>query len=166
METVTERKRGIPYAYVFTTDGTPVLPAEIADALTARGFVPGFTDPEGTSAPLSETGLAEARFTIDGPGFRAISLSSSRGEGCHIAVQRASAEELPDEYLLRRAVPKPKLVYVLDAGGPGNSDRNLCENIAEALMARTNGAVVIGGLGVKGNKPVVHTTNWLGTIRR
>lgn len=165
MEIPSERKRGIPYAHVFTTQSNPVLPADLADALTARGFVPGFTDTESASAPLSEAGLAEARFIVGEPGFRVLSLSSSRGFGCRITVQPATAEDLPDDYQARRAVPKPRLVYVLEAGGPGNSDRNLCENIAEALMVLTNGVVEIGGLGVKGNRPVVHATRWLGTVR-
>jgi hypothetical protein len=41
----------------------------------------------------------------------------------------------------------------VDAGGPGNSDRALCENIAETIMLLTGGLVEIGGLGVKGNRP-------------
>jgi hypothetical protein len=161
-----ERPRGVPYARIFTTRAAPVLPSELADALTDRGFVPGFTDPEGAGAPLSEAGLGEARFTPGEPGFRVISLSSSRGFGCQIAVEEATAADLPDDPVARRAVPRPRLVYVLEGGGPGNSDRNLCENLAEALMLMTNGVVWIGGLGVKGNRPVVHATSWLGTIKR
>jgi hypothetical protein len=163
--TTTERPRGIPYAHVFTNRGEPVLPADLADALTDRGFIPGFSDPDGEHAPLAEAGLAEARFTPGEAGFRIISLSSGKGRGCVVKVQAATADDLPDDYLARRAVPKPRLVYLLDAGGPGNSDRNLCENLAEALMMLTNGVVEIGGLGVKGNKPVLHTTRWLGTVR-
>ena len=162
---IPERPRGVAYARVFTTHAAPALPADLADALTARGFVPGFTDPDGKTAPLSEAGLADARFVPDAPGFRVISLSSSRGFGCRVAVETASAADLPDNYQARRAVSKPRLVYRLEAGGPGNSDRNLAENIAEALMTLTNGAVEIGGLGVKGNRPVVHTTRWLGALR-
>ena len=160
-----ERPRGVPYARVFTTNATPVLPADLADALTARGFVPGFTDPDGATAPLSEAGLADARFAPDAPGFRVLSLSSSKGFGCRVTLRAATAADLPDDYQARRAVPKPRLVYLLDAGGPGNSDRNLTENIAEALMILSNGVVEIGGLGVKGNRPVVHTTRWLGSVR-
>ena len=161
-----ERPRGIAYARVFTTRTEPVLPADLADALTDRGFVPGFTDPEGAGAPLSEAGLADARFEVGAPGFRVISLSSSRGFGCRVAARAATADDLPDDPVARRAVPRPRLVYLLDAGGPGNSDRNLCENLAEALMLLTNGAVEIGGLGVKGNRPVVYATSWLGTVKR
>lgn len=164
MEAV-ERKRGVPYARVWTMQGTPVAPADLDDALTGRGFLPGFTNPDGTSAPLSEVGLAEARFVVGEPGFRVVSLSSSRGNGCEVAVQTATVDDLPDDYQARRAVPKPRLVYVLEAGGPGNSDRNLCENLAEVLMVLANGAVEIGGLGVKGNRPVLRTTRWLGTVK-
>lgn len=165
METNTERARGVPYARIFTTQAEPILPADLTDALTARGFVPGIADAEANRPALAEAGLAEARFTLGASGYRVISLSSSKGFGCRVAVQAASADDLPDDYLARRAVPRPRLCYTLEAGGPGNSDRNLCENLAEALMVLTNGVVEIGGLGVKGNRPVLHATRWLGTIR-
>ncbi len=165
METTTERKRGVPYARIWTTQRETLPLAEIADALTARGFVPGFTDPEGTTAPLSEVGLAEAQFTAGEPGYRAINLASTKGGGCRIFVREATPEDGPEDYLAKRAVPRPRLVYFIEAEGPSNSDRNLSENLAEALMALTNGAVEIGGLGTKGNRPVIHTNRWLGTIR-
>ena len=165
MEITTERKRGVPYARVWTARRETLFLAEIADALTARGFVPGFTNPEGTSAPLSEVGLAEVRLAAGEPGYRVISLASSKGGGCRIAVREATPEDGPEDYLARRAVPKPRLIYLLEAGGPSNSDRHLSEHLAEVLMVLANGAVEIGGLGTKGNKPVVHTNNWLGTIR-
>ena len=162
---VGERPRGVPYARIFTTQTTPVLPADLADALTARGFLPGFSDPDGAAAPLSEAGLADARFEVDGPGFRVINLSSSRGGGCRVTVRPATPADQPDDVWMRRAVPRPRLMYLLDAAGPSNSDRNLTENMAEALMVLTNGAVEIGGLGVKGNRPVVHTSRWVGSIK-
>jgi hypothetical protein len=56
-------------------------------------------------------------------------------------------------------------MYHLEAAGPSNSDRNLTEGLAETLMILTNGAVEIGGLGTKGNRPVVHTSRWLGAVR-
>lgn len=158
--------RGVPFARVFTGQSTLVLPADLADALTGRGFVPGFTDPEGKNAALHEAGLAEARFEEGGEGFRIVSLSSSRGNGCRVMVRASKANELPDDYLARRAVPKPRMVYLLLAGGPGNSDRNLCENIAEALMILTNGLAEVGGRGPKGgNRPQLHDSFWLGSIR-
>ncbi len=158
--------RGVSFARVFTGRATPVLPADLADALTGRGFVPGFTDPEGTEAALQEAGLADARFEIGGAGFRVVSLSSSRGNGCRIAAREAALDELPDDFLARRAVPKPRLVYLLMAGGPGNSDRNLCENIAESLMILTDGLAEIGGRGARGgNRPELHDSFWLGSLR-
>lgn len=158
--------RGVPFARVFTGQSAPVLPADLADSLTGRGFVPGFTDPEGKNAALQEAGLAEARFAIGGEGFRIVSLSSSRGNGCKIMVRETTLSELPDDHLASRAVPKPRLVYLIMAGGPGNSDRNLCENIAESLMILTNGLAEIGGRGSKGgNRPTLHDSFWLGSIR-
>ena len=157
--------RGVPFARVFTAQSTPVLPADLADTLTGRGFIPGFADPQGKTAPMQETGLADAIFTMGDDGYRIISLSSSRGNGCRIAVREASVNELPDDYLARRAVPKPKLVYLLLAGGPSNSDRNLCENIAESLMLLTSGLVEIGGRGAKsGNRPELYDSFWLGAV--
>ena len=102
--------RGVPFARVFTGRAEPVLPADLADALFGRGFVPGFTDPGGTTAALQEAGLAEARFTLGAEGYRVVSLSSSRGNGCLVMVRETLPGELPDDYLARRAVPKPKTV--------------------------------------------------------
>ena len=158
--------RGVSFARVFTGRSTPILPADLADALTGRGFVPGFTDPEGKNAAWQEAGLADARFTLGGEGYRVVSLSSSRGDGCKIMVRETTVDELPDDYLARRAVPKPRLVYLVMAGGPGNSDRNLCENIAESLMILTDGLAEIGGRGPKGgNRPELHNSFWLGSLR-
>jgi hypothetical protein len=160
-------KRGVPYARVFTAQSEPILPAVLADALEGRGFVPGFTDPAGETPALQDAGLADARFTVGGEGYRIVSLSSSRGEGCQIMVRATSADQLPDDYLARRTVPKPKLVYLLRGGGLSNSDRNLAENIAEALLLLTNGLVEIGGRGVKGgNRTTLYDSFWLGSIRR
>jgi len=158
--------RGVPYARIFTAQGTPVLPADLADALTGRGFVPGFTDPAGKTAPLHEAGLADARLVAGEEGYRIISLSSSRGNGCRIAVRETQTADLPDDYMARRTVPRPKLVYLLLAGGPGNSDRNLCENIAEALLLMTSGLVEIAGRGVRGgNRSTLYNSFWLGSMR-
>ncbi|MBC7805393.1 MAG: hypothetical protein H7145_04510 [Akkermansiaceae bacterium] len=158
--------RGVSFARIFTGQSSLVLPADLADALTGRGFVPGFTDPEGKNAAWQEAGLADVRFTLGGEGYRIVSLSSSRGNGCKITVRVTTAEELPDDYLARRAVPKPRCVYLVLAGGPGNSDRNLCENIAESLMILTDGLAEIGGRGPKGgNRPELHDSFWLGSLR-
>lgn len=78
---VTYVGRNIPYARVWTMQKEVVQPADILDALYARGFMPGLTDVEGKTAPLNEAGLADARFTIGGEGFRIVSLSSSKGGG-------------------------------------------------------------------------------------
>ena len=158
--------RGVSFARVFTGQATLILPADLADALFGRGFVPGFTDPDGRTAALQEAGLADARFVSGGEGYRVVSLSSSRGNGCTVMVRETLPDELPDDYLARRAVPKPRLVYLIKAGGPGNSDRNLCENIAESLMILTNGLAEIGGRGARGgNKAELHDSFWLGSLR-
>jgi hypothetical protein len=127
--------------------------------------MPGFTDPDGAAATVTEAGLADARFELGGAGYRIVSLTSGRGNGCLVAVRAATDVDLPDDYVARRAVPHPHLVYAVEAGGPSNSDRNLCENIAEALLLMTGGLVQIGGLGTKGNKPVLYTSSWVGTIK-
>ncbi|GAB4461544.1 MAG: hypothetical protein OHK0029_26960 [Armatimonadaceae bacterium] len=157
--------RNVGYARVFTAQASPVSPVEVYDALYSRGFLPGFTDPAGEDTPLADAGLAEAEFTVGGEGYRILSMTSSRGSGCLIRVERCSDEDLPDDYLVRRAVHKPKLQYRIQAGGPSNSDRNLCENLAEALMLMTSGVVEIGGLGTKGNRPRVYNSSWVGSIK-
>jgi hypothetical protein len=160
-----ERPRNMAYALIWTAQSEPVHPATLYDALYGRGFLPGFTDPAATIAPMADAGLADARFEVGGEGYRILSMTSSKGEGCRISVHAATVESLPDDYLARRAVPRPRLVYVVESGGPSNSDRNLCENMAEALMMMTNGVVLLGGLGTKGNKPLLHTSSWLGEIK-
>jgi hypothetical protein len=156
--------RNVAYARVYTGQAEPVTPSQLYDALYGRGFLPGFTDPDADAAPLADAGMADLVFAPGEPGFRVLSMTSSRGNGCRVWVEEAAAEDLPDEYLLRRAVPRPRLVYGITAGGPSNSDRNLAENIAEALLFLASGAVLIGGLGTKGNKPRVYTSGWVGEI--
>lgn len=159
------RPRGVAYARVFTGQRVPITPSELYDALYGRGFLPGFTDPETKIPPMADAGLADAEFKIGGDAYRVLSLTSSKGNGCTIRVDACTAADLPDEYLARRAVPRPNLVYIIEASGPSHSDRNLCENIAESLLLATNGVVMIGGLGVKGNRPKIYTTSWIGTIK-
>ncbi len=160
---MTELPRGVAIAYVWTHVTTPLTPAELADFLSERGFVPGVTDESGTIH--ADTGLAEARFVVDGPAWGFLSLSSSKGNGCTVTALSADAEPMPDDYVLKRAVRKPRLVYQVIAGGPSNSDRNLCENLAEALLVAQNGAVAIAGRGVKGNRPAYYTNPWIGEIK-
>ena len=157
--------RGVPIARVWTAQREPLLPADLSDLLYGRGFMPAFTDPEGTKAALADAGLADARFGLEDDGYRVINLTSSKGGGCRVWVRASNKEDLPNDYIARRTVPSPRLVYHLEAGGPGNSDRNLCENIAETLMIETNGLVEIAGLGVKGNRPALRHTAWLGAIK-
>jgi hypothetical protein len=165
VSTEENRPRGVAYARVFTGQREPIHPADLSEALYGRGFLPGFTDPEAKTPPLADAGLADARFTPGSEGYRILSMTSSRGNGCTIRVDDCTEADLPDEYLARRAVPRPRLVYLIEAGGLSHSDRNLCENMAEALMLQTNGLVVIGGLGVKGNRPRLYTTSWIGSIK-
>lgn len=157
-------KRNVAYARVFTAQANPITPTDLYDALYGRGFLPGFTDTENTQAPLADAGLADLTFTPGEPGYRILSMTSSRGNGCRVWVENATADDLPDEYLARRAVARPRLVYHIAAGGPSNSDRNLAENIAESLMLLISGVVEIGGLGTKGNRPRIYTSGWVGEI--
>lgn len=160
-----DRPRNLAYARVWTAQTEPVLPADLYDALYGRGFMPGFADPEYTKAPLADAGLADARFVPGEDGYRVISLTSSRGNGCRISVETSDGSDLPDDPIARRNVPRPRLVYILVSGGPSNSDRGLCENIAESLMLMTNGVVEIGGLGTKGNRPNLYSSAWLNAIK-
>jgi hypothetical protein len=165
LSTSSERPRGVAYARIWTTSSEVITPGDIADALYGRGFMPGLTDLEATRPALSEAGLADAEFIVGEDGWRFVSLSSSRGSGCKVTVRTVENDELPDDYLARRTVHNPRLVYSVDAGGPGNSDRALCENIAETIMLLTSGLVEIGGLGVKGNRPALHNRSWIGKIK-
>ncbi len=159
------RPRGVAYARVWTAQSEPLTPAQITDELYGRGFAPGVTDENATRPALADAGLADARFIVGGEGFRFLNLSSSKGNGCVVTVATATAADLPDDYLSRRTVPHPKLVYRLEAGGPSNSDRNLCENLAETLFLLAEGLVEIGGLGTKGNRPNIYHRTWLGKIK-
>lgn len=161
----TERPRNIAYAHVWTAQREPIGVAVLMDELYGRGFLPGVTDIAGEQPPLTDAGLADARFTVDGEGLRVISQQSSKGRGCVVSIRTSSAADLPDDYLARRAVPRPRLCYTIEAGGPSHTDRNLCENIAEALMLMTDGVVEIGGLGTKGNRPTLHKSTWIGKLR-
>ncbi|MBC8101070.1 MAG: hypothetical protein H7Z41_00600 [Cytophagales bacterium] len=159
------RPRGVAFARVWTTNREPISPVDVIDALYARGFTPGVTNLEASLPALSEVGLADAHFAVSEGGWRFVSLSSSRGSGCAVTVRPADEHDLPDDYLARRAVHNPRLVYVLEAGGPSNSDRALTENIAESIMLLSSGLVEIGGLGVKGNRPALHNRSWIGKIK-
>ncbi len=160
---MTELPRGVAIAHIWTPAAEPLTPAELLDCLTERGFVPGVADETGTIH--AETGLAEARFVVEGAAWHFFSLSSSKGNGCTVTALLPESMPLPDDYLLKRAVRRPKLVYQVVAGGPSNSDRNLCENLAEALLVAQNGAVQIAGRGTKGNKPTNYTNPWIGEIK-
>lgn len=160
---MTELPRGVAFARVWTHEPVPTTPALLADLLTERGFVPGVADAEGTIH--AETGLAQAQFTLGGEPWRFFSLSSSKGAGCTVQIASPETEPMPDDYVAKRAVRHPRLVYIILAGGPSNSDRNLCENLAEAILVELNGAVEIAGRGTKGNKPSVYTSPWIGDIK-
>jgi hypothetical protein len=161
----TERPRNIAYARVWTAQSEPITPVQLYDALYGRGFMPGFTDPAYSAAPLTEVGLDSLTFTAGGESHRLISLTSGKGNGCLVTVDTCDASDLPDHYIARRTVPRPKLVYIVQAGGQSNNDRVLCENIAEVLLLMTGGLVEIGGLGTKGNRPNLYHSSWLNTIK-
>lgn len=158
-----ELARGVAFARVWTHEPSPMTPAALADLLFERGFIPGVADHAGTIH--ADTGLAEAQFVVGGPAWRFYSLSSSKGEGCTVQAVSPESEPMIEDYVARRAVRHPRLVYIVLAGGPSNSDRNLCENIAETLLVELNGAVEIAGRGTKGNKPTVYTRPWIGDIK-
>lgn len=157
--------RGVARARCWTSRREPILPADLSDSLYSRGFMPGFSDPEGKNAALADAGLADATFDTESDGYRIINLTSSRGLGCRVWVRETDKTDLPDDYIARRSVPNPRLVYYVEAGGPSNSDRNLCENVAEALLVINGGLVEIAGLGTKGNRPTLRHTTWIGEIK-
>jgi hypothetical protein len=159
-----EYPRNVAYARVWTSRAEPVGVAALSDELYARGFMPGVTDPAGTAPMRNGAGLADARFEIGGEGFRFVSLSSAKGQGCVVTVKASDATELPDDRIAKRTVPRPKLCYTVQAGGPAHSDRNLCENLAEALLLMTGGLVELGGLGTKGNRPNLYKSRWVGDV--
>ena len=161
----TERPRNVAYARVWTAQSEPITPVQLYDALYSRGFMPGFTDPGNTFAPLADAGLDALTFTIGGEGHRVVSLTSGKGNGCLVTVDTSDISDLPDDYMARRTVPRPKLVYLVQAGGQSNNDRSLCEHIAEVLLLLTGGLVEIGGLGTKGNRPNLHNSSWLSKIK-
>jgi hypothetical protein len=158
--------RNTAYARVWTVHTEIVTPAQLADALFERGFVPGVVVEDG-AAPLSDAGLAEVRFEPGAAPLRFLSLSSSRGDGCRVSAARLpdGGDPLPDVPLARANVRHPAVFYRVDANGPSNSDRSLCENLAEVLLDLTNGVVEVGGRGPRGNKPVLYARRWLGGIK-
>jgi hypothetical protein len=160
-----EETRNVAYARVWTGDTKPVEVVTLCDALADRGFIPGVTDAQSVHTPTSETGWGDYALTLGGDALRFVSLSSSRGNGATVRLVPIAEEPMPDDRILQRAVRHPQMVYLIEAGGPSNSDRNLCENLAEALMLATHGGVEIGGRGVKGNKPVRYTRCWLGQVK-
>ena len=156
-------RRNTAYARIWTLDSTPIVPADLAEDLAGRGFVPGITDAEFEQAARNAEGLADVELQVDGPALRFVSLSSSRGNGVRLSFVRMDEDHVPPDHPTARPIARRGgYVYVVEALGPGNSDRNLCENLAEAIMERTGGVVEIRGRGVKGNRPAVYTSPWLG----
>jgi hypothetical protein len=162
---MTELKRNIAFARVWTVQTEPILPGDLADDLTDRGFVPGTIDVNGEGALMNEVGLADARLIPDHEGLRFVSLSSSKGGGCVVRIKTATEEADPVPPTGRNAVRHPRLVYYVEAASAAHSDRNLCENLAEALLVRTGGLAEVVGRGVKGNKPTMYRNRWLGQIK-
>jgi len=161
---MTELKRNVAFARVWTVQSEAAIPADIAGDLTDRGFVPGVIELAGEGALMNEVGLADARFTPEDDGLRFVSLSSSKGGGCTVRVKHATENDpVPPEG--RNVVRNARLVYLIEAAGQAHSDRNLCENLAEALLVRTGGLAEVGGRGVKGNKPTIYRNRWLGQIK-
>lgn len=162
---MTPLARGVAYARVWTAQQDLLTPGELADWLSERGFVPGVVEEGTDQAATNGTGLADARFALGHPGWRFVSLASTRGDGCTVYLATPTEEPLPNDTLAQYTVRRPALVYVILASGTSNSDRNLCENLAEAIMSATEGVAEVGGRGTKGNKPLVYNRHWLGEIK-
>jgi hypothetical protein len=100
---------------------------------------------------------------LGGPGYHLASLSSSKGQGATVTVNEfAAGSELPGHQFGRTLSRRGGIIYSIEAHGPSNSDRALCENLAEAIMEAVDGLVEISGRGQRGNKPSTYTSRWLG----
>jgi hypothetical protein len=158
-------KRNTASARVWTTQSEPITPLQLAEGLADRGYVAGVASESSDAAPQVTIGVDSAAFVLGEPGYRFESLSSSKGFGCVVKIVTPTEEPLPGHAIAQLAVRRPMLVYLVEAGGPSNSDRNLCENLSELLLELTEGVVEIVGRGTRGNKPTLYTRPWLGEIR-
>ena len=165
MNAVFEPGRNIALARVWAVTAQPIVVAEICDDLFGRGFMPAVTLADGTGPLLQETGLADAHLAVGGETWRFVNLSSTKGDGCVVTLETVEGAPLDETPQLRHVARNARLMYRIESGGPSHSDRNLCENLAEILLSRTEGIVVISGRGTRGNRPMVYTRPWLGGIR-
>jgi hypothetical protein len=155
--------RNTAKASVWTLQTELLTPQHLVDALIDRGFLPGIT-------PVGQEDETQAGSTSDlwqmhhgGPGYHLASLSSSKGQGATVTVNEfAPGTELPGHQFGRTLSRRGGIVYSIVAHGPSNSDRALCENLAEAIMEAVDGLVEISGRGQRGNKPSTYTSRWLG----
>jgi hypothetical protein len=155
--------RNTAKASVWTLQTELLTPQHLVDALIDRGFLPGIT-------PVGQEDETQAGSTSDlwqmqlgGPGYHLASLSSSKGQGATVTVNEfAAGSELPGHQFGRTLSRRGGIIYSIEAHGPSNSDRALCENLAEAIMEAVDGLVEISGRGQRGNKPSTYTSRWLG----
>jgi len=155
--------RNTAKASVWTLQTELLTPQHLVDALIDRGFLPGIT-------PVGQEDETQAGSTSDlwqmqlgGPGYHLASLSSSKGQGATVTVNEfAPGTELPGHQFGRTLSRRGGIIYSIVAHGPSNSDRALCENLAEAIMEAVDGLVEISGRGQRGNKPSTYTSRWLG----
>lgn len=155
--------RNTAKASVWTLQTELLTPQHLVDALIDRGFLPGIT-------PVGQDDETQAGSTSDmwqmqvgGPGYHFASLSSSKGQGATVTVNTFEAgTELPGHQFGRTLSRRGGIVYRIEAHGPSNSDRSLCENLTEAIMEAVDGLAEISGRGQRGNKPSVYTSRWLG----
>jgi hypothetical protein len=155
--------RNTARASVWTLQTELLTPQHLVDALIDRGFLPGIT-------PVGQDDETQAGSTSDmwqiqvgGPGYHFASLSSSKGQGATVTVNTfAAGTELPGHQFGRTLSRRGGIVYSIEAHGPSNSDRSLCENLTEAIMEAVDGLAEISGRGQRGNKPSVYTSRWLG----
>lgn len=155
--------RNTAKASVWTLQTELLTPQHLVDALIDRGFLPGIT-------PVGQDDETQAGSTSDlwqmqlgGPGYHLASLSSSKGQGATVTVNEfAPGTELPGHQFGRTLSRRGGIIYSIVAHGPSNSDRALCENLAEAIMEAVDGLVEISGRGQRGNKPSTYTSRWLG----
>ena len=155
--------RNTAKASVWTLQTELLTPQHLVDALIDRGFLPGIT-------PVGQEDETQAGSTSDlwqmqlgGPGYHLASLSSSKGQGATVTVNEfGPGAELPGHQFGRTLSRRGGIIYSIVAHGPSNSDRALCENLAEAIMEAVDGLVEISGRGQRGNKPSTYTSRWLG----
>lgn len=155
--------RNTARASVWTLQKELITPQLLVDALIDRGFLPGIT-PVGQEMETQAGSTSDLwKMAIGADGYHFASLSSSKGQGATVSVQTFEVDaELPGHQFGRTLSRRGGVMYSVEAHSPANSDRTLCENLAEAIMEAVDGLVEVTGRGTRGNKPSTYTSRWLG----